>query len=262
MKTSDKLILGAILCFVGLIAVVEGVLHSKYRSGDYLTATDLHHEEYVQFHQPAPSVLMLDGTIWVNLVPADSFYFEFPVHPQDPEEAGYFAENATPDGKVLRYKRSGDTLFINGNYHKPVHRAFFDKFYLRELPQVYIYGRAFREIGVTNGQVWLQGTDDSAIDRTARLSVTNATLWVGNYSSYGSEKTPEYFDSLDIGANNSVIVLNRPARIGKLSVRLADSSVLYDEYAGLRDAEVGYDDGSSVNLTGRNIKKIALNHHP
>jgi hypothetical protein len=262
MKKSNRLLIGfliGVLCFVSL---TQAVLYAKYRSGHYLRETDLHREAYVQYHQPAPSVLMLDGTIWVNLLPADSFYFEFPAHPRDPQNLGYFAESPSPDGKVLRYRRSGDTLFISGNNHTQILRSSSDLLYRRSLPQVFVYGPGFRSIGLVNGQVWLKGTPDSAGRRPARLNLRNSTLWIGYYTNEEAKPAPEYFDSLDITSDNSVIVLNRPARIDQLHLHLTDSTYLFDDYTSLRSADVGCDNSSKVWITGGNLQKFDLHHHP
>jgi hypothetical protein len=262
MKKSNRLLIGFLIGAICFIALVQLVLYARYHSGHYLNEADLHREAYIQYHQPPPSVLMLDGTIWVNLLPADSFYFEFPVHPPDPQNLGYFAKSNSPNEKVLSYRRSGDTLYISGNFHTPNHTGFSDLFYRRQLPQVFVYGPGFRSIDLVNGEVWLKGAADSAGRRPARLNIRNSTLWIGYYAHEEGKPAPEYFDSLEVTADNSTICLNRPARISRLNLNLADSTYLFDDYTSLRSADVGCDSSSRVWITGGNLQKFDLHHHP
>jgi hypothetical protein len=261
MKTSNKLLLAFVLgTFLASIAI-HGVLYGRYRKGQLVGERRLHAETFTHYDLPRPRVLVLDGDIWVNLVPGEGFSLELSRKNEDPD-AGMFAITPTVKLKGVQaarpavvYEQRGDTLFVRGNVRVTVHRPYSDYAYRRQLPQVNIIGSVPGEIVVNNGQLYLQGGPSAATSRSARVQVRDATLWIGMQYESNVRGQPEFFDSLDIRSDNSILVLNHSATIDHLQADLTDSSVITDQYSTLTHSVIRSDPGSRMNLPGENLKR-------
>lgn len=253
MKTSNKLIIGFILGFLLVSTAVHLVLYSEYRKGHFVTEKQMHEEDYIKFALPAPRVISFNGTIWVNLVPADHFALELPRKEEDPE-AGVFEKGPGASYKAISYQQQGDTLLVTGSVTIPIHRPFSGWPYRHNLPQVTIYGSVLNDVLLNNGQLYLQGANDSTISRSARLTIRNSTLWVGMQYETRRPVPREFFDSLDIRATKSIIVLNTSASIHHLQAELKDSSVITDQYSRLANTLIRSTPDSRVDLTGDALK--------
>jgi hypothetical protein len=267
MKTSDKLLLTFLLVFLAIFGAVNLALYAEYKHGDILTARDLHEEAFVKYRMPAPKYLSLSGTLWVNIIPSDSFYVEFQKKEMNLEE-GFFVKKKQAVVKTQSYRLQGDTLLIDGNNDVTIHRPFSDFRYRMDLSEINIYCRGLREIRVNNGQVLLrggragEGAGEGGLSATTRLVAENSTLWIGEYKDPPEPGTPaERFDSLDIESRNSIVLLNSHSVIRSLHMRLDDSSELNDQHASVGIPEIDYSHNSRVNLTGVNLKKAQLSIH-
>ena len=283
MKTSDKLLLIFFLVSLAVFGAVHLALYAEYKHGDILSVKDLHEQEFLKYRMPAPQYLSLKGTLWVNIIPSDSFYIEFPAVETHPEE-GFFVKTrpgAEPK-REQRFRLAGDTLLIAGENEATIHRPFVEFPYRLIVPEVNVYCRGLREIRILNGQIALRGTGGAGgaggnggaggaggnggaggtsggLPVTSRLVLKNSTLWIGNYKNSLEYTSPEErFDSLDIESRNSIVVLNAPSIIRSLHVRLDDSSELNDQHASVGKPEINYSPDSRINLTGVNLKKAKI----
>jgi hypothetical protein len=265
MKTSDKLLLTFLLVSLAVFGAVHLALYAEYKHGDILSVRDLHKEAFVKYRMPAPKYLSLNGTLWVNIIPSDSFYIEFPKNEIHPEE-GFFVKKKQAVERKQSYHLQGDTLLIDGDNDVIIHRPFSDFRYRMDLPEINIYCRGLREVRVSNGQVLLRGVDageaGGGLSATTRLVAENSTLWIGEYKDPPEPGAPaERFDSLDIESRNSIVLLNAHSVIRSLHVRLDDNSELNDQQASVGIPEIDYSPNSRVNLTGGNLKKARLSTH-
>src|SRR5258708_6686904 len=99
MKTSNKLLIALGLGILLGIGLIQVALYSNYRQEHIVSPKDLHTERYKRYDMAAPSYLSLNGIIWVNIIPSDTFYIEFP----------------KTGASSLSYLQSGDTLLITVN---------------------------------------------------------------------------------------------------------------------------------------------------
>jgi hypothetical protein len=267
MKASNKWLLGFLVVAFGFSLAVYGVLYGQYRKGNFIRASQLHDERFIHESIAPSRILAIDGAIWVNLIPADSFAIEMPRINKDPDD-GLFVDQPRirvkkigGDNMAVTWRQNGDTLFLTGNIHNPIHRAFSNFYYRRDLPQVNILSPRLGEVWLDNAQVYLQGGPDATRNGSARINVRNSTLWIGMQYDNHRQDPHEYFDSIDIEAANSNILLNAPATIHRLQATLTDSSWLSDQYATLDSAIIRTDPASVGQLTGANLKRTRLITH-
>jgi hypothetical protein len=263
MSTSNKLILAFIIFVFGSFLAIHVVLHHKYVKGDFVAQQELWQENFVNHPLSKPRVIVLEGTIWVNLIPADSFVLAMPRINKDPD-AGMFKIEMLPKSKIARtadeaitWLQRGDTLYITGTVQIPIHRPYSEWFYRRELPVVDIYSSSFDNILLNHGQVCLRGVRSGG-SQPAHLTVLNSTLWIGMQYSNPQRDPQESFDELNITSSNSSIVVNSPARVKLFNAQLKDSSQLIDNFSAIDSSIVRSSADSRINLTGENFKRSQI----
>jgi len=234
MKTSNRLILAFVVVSIALFVGIHWVLLGKYRNGEFVDTNVLRSENFIRYPIGKPKVISFNGTVWVNLIPADSFALELPTANVDPD-AGMFDYgprlrliNSKFEGKALGYEIKGDSLLVRGSIGFTIHRAFSPWYYRMRLPQVNLYAPSFDNIVLDHGQMCLRGVSSGA-GRTAHLIVNNSTLWLGMQYETQRYDAPENFDSLAITSTNSIIVLNSSANIRLLQADIRDSSTITDQ---------------------------------
>ncbi len=264
MRTSNKLVLVFIVIVFGSFLAIHGVLHHKYVKGDFVPQEKLWQENFVNHPLPQPHVIVLEGTIWVNLIPADSFVLALPRVNRDPD-AGEFkyvvpiirSKGERSMDQAINYEQRGDTLFVTGTIEVPIHRPFSEWYYRRGLPVVDVYGSSFDNILLNHGQVCLRGTRSGG-SRPAHLTILNSTLWIGMQYSNPLHDPAESFDSLDVTSINSEIVINSAARVDHFKVQLKDGSVLTDHFSRMDSSVISTSPDSWINLSGENLKKSRI----
>jgi hypothetical protein len=263
MSTSNKLIFAFIVVVFGSFLGIHAVLHRKYVKGDFVAQEELWQENFVNHPLPKPRVIALDGTIWVNLIPADSFVLAMPRINKDPD-AGMFKYDETirtkgerSSDQAITWLQRGDTLYVTGTIRTDIHRPFSEWFYRRTLPVVDIYASSFDNILLNHGQVCLRG-GRSGDSRPAHLTVLNSTLWIGMQYSNPQHDPAEAFDDLHITSSNSSIVINSPARVRHFTAALKDSSVLTDQFSTMDSSVISASVDSRINLTGENLKRSRI----
>jgi hypothetical protein len=264
MKASNKWITGFILAVLLFCLGTYQFLYSEYRKSHFVTEAQIHMEQFITQPIHAPRIISLDGTVWVNLVPADSFSLELPRINKNPDAGMFQSEPVVrlkinnPEVPAITWRQSGDTLFIKGSGEHPLHRPWSAWYYRRANPQVNILGPGVEEVLLNNGQLYLQGTAAPRNGRATRLSVRNSTLWIGMQYDNGHLGPNEFFDSLDIHSANSITILNTAAAINRLQMTLSDSSVVSDQYSRISSSVIQSSPDSRVDLSGANLKNNQL----
>ena len=264
MKTSNKLLIALGLGILLGIGLIQIALYSNYRQGRVVSPKELHTERYTRYDMAAPSYLSLTGILWVNIIPSDTFYVEFPKENRTTaiEKKISPLPQFASEKSSLSYRQSGDTLLITGNNNISIHRPFADWIYQANQRQVNIYCHGLKEIFFSNGQLYLHGTGNRTGLPSAKIHIDSSTLWIGDYKEHDSEPAAtEFFDSLDIRSLNSVFLINRSAAIHKLQVQMEDRSELIDREAQVDSLLVNYSSDSRISLTGGNLKKARLLAH-
>src|ERR1700689_2991505 len=118
MRTSNKLMLAFIVVVFGSFLAIHGVLRHKHVKNDFVPQEKLWQESFVDHLLPKPRVIVFEGTIWVNLIPADSFVLAMPRVNRDPD-AGLFQyeptvkfKNERSRDEAIRYGQRSDTLYV------------------------------------------------------------------------------------------------------------------------------------------------------
>jgi hypothetical protein len=259
-KTSDKLLAAMLIGAVGLVCCIHLALYAQFRSGHILRWRQMQKELFVPHRLPQPAVLSLTGTIWVNIYPSDSFYFELPRGGKATDDS--WKIGLTSDLTIPAYRQSGDTLFITGSNQVSIHRPFVDFSYREQLPRVNIYSRGLRDIRLLNGQLELDGSDSAAGAPSIRLTAINSTVWIAEYDEpLHTQPAPKFFDSLDLQLSNSILLLNRSANIRKARISLDGDSELNDRWSTIGRSQIAASDSSRIDLTGNNLKKATIDIH-
>jgi len=263
MKKSNKLILGSIFMALVVVTVTHLILYGQYHRGHITTVKLREAEQMVVYHPSAFHYISLSGTVWVNIIPSDSPMVEMSNNGNSADLVGitakqpFHGESKGPDLRV-----SGDTLYITGENTIPIHRPYADWYYRHSFLPINIYAHQPQGISITNGQLMLVGAKDSAILNSAVLTATNSTVWIGEFNEpRHGEPSKEFFDSLNIQLDNTILLLNRPAVITRLHARLDNNSELNDRSANIAFPEVSTSNDSRVSFTGANIKKTTINVH-
>jgi hypothetical protein len=242
------------------------MLYREYRKNHFITAAQMHAEGFEKTSIHALRIISVDGAIWVNLIPADSFALELPRINKDPD-AGLFQTQpkvrliGAADNPAITWRQSGDTLFIKGNFTQPLHRPWSAWYYRNGLPEVSILGPEVDEVLLNNSQLYVQGAKAPVKSASARFIARNSTLWIGMQYEDGHHGPAEYFDSLDIRSANTITILNSPASIHRLQMQLTDTSLVNDQFATLDSSVIRSTPESRIEFTGGNLKKNQLIIH-
>jgi hypothetical protein len=240
MKTSDKLILFFSLSVLGLYGAAQLALYARSRQGEIVTNAPLEEGRITEYKGKAPAFLSLQGNVNVRLIPSDTFYIEY-----EREAKGKI--NCRPFGT--------DSLLVQGEdlSRMSPHRPFQG---YSDFPWIEVHTGTHTRIRLTGVLAIVKGPTNSG--RTDwDLQAINTQLWIGE--AYGNETdfaAAELYDSVQVNATNTNIVLNRNAVIGQLTAQLDDQSEINDEHATIGKPAIHYTDRSKVNLTGINLNKL------
>ena len=259
-KTSNRLLAAMIAGILALVCFIYIDLYARYRQGHIVTRRQLEHKAYTPYHPHRPAVLSLDGTVWVNLYPSDSFYIELP-KADNPAAKPWLTGQTGPEESLQlpHYRESGDTLLITGSFTDPLHRPFSDPNYRNFLPQVNIYVRDLKDIRLLNGQMVIYGSDSAAGAPAIRLTAINSTVWVANLNASTSRKA--FFDSLDLRLSNTILLINPTAIVRTANLSLDDNSELNDRWSTIGRIRIAGSDSSHFGFTGNNLKHATIDIH-
>ncbi|MBS1603832.1 MAG: hypothetical protein JST42_14290 [Bacteroidetes bacterium] len=251
MKRSNQLLIALLLLALLVISFANLSLYSEYRKGHFTPRDQLMVANWNTAQLPPLHTVSLTGVVWANFIPSDSNYIEYPT-----------VADKTTGNYVRELHRSGDTLYISGPYGMPNHRVWADWVYRHSFAPINIYLEDLRSIDITNSQIYVAGKPAPA-HKTTHISANGSSIWIGEYNeSQKRQPLPkEYFDSLDLRLDNTLLLLNSPAVIRTLHARLDNFSEIGDRIATLGSADISPGPDSRVSITGTNIPKTTINVH-
>src|SRR5258708_5418007 len=193
----------------------------------------------IKYKGEAPFFLSVQGNVNVRLIPSDTFFIEFDKH----------------ESSKINCRRSGaDSLLIQGESIPMNPHDIFQHY--SDYPWIEIHAGPHTRIQLTNLLALLKGPKIAG-RADWNLQAINTQLWIGEAYGMAPDSTAaEFYDSVQVHARNTNLVLHRNAVIGKLNVQLDDQSELDDQHATIGQPEIHYTDRSRINLTGANLDKL------
>lgn len=251
MKKSNQLLIALFLLALLVIGFANLTLYSEYRQGNFTTRDQLMAANWNTTELPSIHNISLSGIVWANIIRSDSNYVEYTK-----------GEEETSGNYIRQFRQSGDTLYLSGPYGTTNHRAWADWIYRHSFAPINIHLKDLRYIDLTNSQIYVVGTPAPA-PGTTRINANGSSVWIGDYNeTLKNQASPkEYFDSLDLHLDNSILLLNKPAVITTLHARLDNYSDLSDRIATLGAADISPGPDSRVSITGTNAPKTTINVH-
>ena len=257
MKTSDKILLISSLSSIGIFGLVHLALYAKYRRGDILMEKNLHAQQLAVHPIPAPRWLVVRGLLRTHIIPSDSFAIEF-LDGMDEvrrirlkQAGGLFPEKV----EEPFYHREGDTLFIEGDKGQEIDQQFASQMRPAPFPIVNVYCRGLELIEMEGGQITLVG-GTRARPAGANLAIRNGVLWVGQYHSQADKDYPDLFDTVQVRASGSTVMLNNPVMVARLQANLTNHSLIDDRNIDIGQLALNCDSTSKVSFTGKNLQKL------
>src|SRR3569833_36116 len=261
MRTSNKWLISTVVASMLVMVGADLLLFRQLKHGK---ATSFQHERNarsIRFSLPPIHYLVLDGTTWVNIIPGDSNILR--IADDDGEPNSFLAVVSGPKSSGVSnhgpaYRLAGDTLYITGDNHQPLHRPYIDWFYRMSIHQIDVFASALENIRVLNSQVLLKGGADSLQHPSMALEARNSTIWLGEMDMQPEgtrhKKLPdEFFDSISLRLCNTVLLLNKPSIITDLHARLDSGSEINDRSATLGRSRISASPESRISFTGNNI---------
>ena len=239
MKTSNKLLLIFFLFVLAGFGTIHLTLYSQLRHGHIFNSRPSLEGWTRAYVGAAPVVLVAEGNINVTLIPSDSFFVEV-----QEEFAGKVHCRSTADSVVV----IGDTSFVSDPHR------FFGNY--NDLPWVSVHMGRHTGIRLRGVLALLGGNDKPGLINT-HITATAAQLWVGeSYGTHGAEYPSQYYDSLQVDAENTDLVLHSNAHIRHLTANLDARSEVNDLQAKLGTINIHYTPETKINLTGLNLDKL------
>lgn len=260
MKTSDKLLLTAVLTAMGLFGLVHLGLYAKYRKGELVTEKALHAADFTTYHLPQPQYVVVEGRMRTRIVPSDSFFIELRKNDERsrevrllalPKDKPIYEKGMNPEGDVetLTYRMSGDTLIIQGGDPRPWPESFDIPLGLTTMVTLHCRNLP---IEIRQGEVVLAGSPLAGADH--RLSVRNGRVVIGELIRPTDGR--EFFDTIRMQAYRSKVTLNPAAIVTSLQAQIQDHSLLEDHQTTLGGLLLCIDSSSRASLTGPNLEKL------
>lgn len=238
MKTSDKLLLTLALMILGVFGAVHLTLYARMKAGHIV---NVHSQSgwRLLYEGKAPHLVVLEGDINVQLTLSDSFFIEM-------QEEARGQVSCRPAGIDSMVVKGDSTQSINP--HSPVQ-------YYNDRPWVNIHAPSPTDIRLKGVQALLQGSKQPG-KRNLHVQAISSQLLLGGYGATGPDFFNQYYDAVQVQAENSKLVLNQNAVIHKLSVRLDDVSEMNDQKATIDSIYIQHMAHSKINLTGTNLDKL------
>ncbi len=246
MKTSDKILLFSTLGALGLFITVDLLHYAKYRAGEVLTYKELETQDFDRHPMDGIHWLVLDGPIRTTMRPAEQFEFDIPKQ----HESQFY------------WLRQGDTLqiFSKQRYGRDAHQGWFNYF---EYPSVRIYCPQLKGIRFNKGFAIL-ANEEGCKGLNASVTLDSTQLWVGAYyPDHDSVSRTEPWDSINVLAVNSNVVLNKQAHVRAIHLQLDERSEALDRFSTIDTGYIKGDTGTYFYMRGKNFKKLrfdAIDH--
>jgi len=239
MKTSDKLLLTLALLILGTFGAVHLTLYARMKAGHVLS---VHSQSGWRpaYKGKAPHLMILEGRINVKVMPSDSFLIEIQ------EEA---------EGKVSYHPAGKDSLVVKGDSILSINpHSYFQQY--NDRPWITVHAPPHTNIRLNGVLALLQGSSQPG-KLDLHVQSIYSQLWLGEtYGSTGTDYPTQYYDSVQVQAENSKLVLHQNATIHKLSVRLDELSEIIDQITTIDSIYIQHTPHSRINLTGDNLDKL------
>jgi len=245
MKTSNKLLVLLFLSMMAFLGTIHLGLYSQLKNGHIINSLESTDERIRPYNGKAPSVVDLEGNINVNLIPSDTFYVEY-----QQTDAGHI--NCGPVNSDSLVVRGEGGIFMNP--HATFH-------FYSDLPWVSVHMGRHTDIRLKGLLAFLKGTNKRDIG-SIHIRATDTQLWLGeSYGSNGTDYPPQYYDSVQVDAKNTNLVLHRNAVIEHFSARMNDLSEINDEQASINTFHLQYTPLTKISLKGVNLDKLRQSGH-
>jgi len=239
MKTSDKILLGFCLAVLCIFSAAHLELYARFRQGKITTNREGSEGWIGLYHGKAPAVLFVGGNVNVTLVPSDSFFIDY-------------EERAR--GQIGLQQPGNDSLIVMAADVDRVNpRGIFQNY--SEFPWMAVHAGPHTRILLQDVLALVKGPNDRQA-ASWDLVAKNSQVWIGE--AYGDNNlcVRESYDSVQIDAKNSNLVLHRNSVIQSLFVQLDARSEVNDHHAVIGKPVIRYADSSNINMTGRNLDKL------
>jgi hypothetical protein len=249
MKRSEKILLAFFLFSFLAFVVIHLVLYARYHQGDIVTGLENISKKEFPEKDAVPAVLSINGNLNVRIIPSDSFSVEWDQHGE----------------KRVHVRRSGDSLIIDGEHTvtRDQHSLWMQ---YDNLPWIFVSCGNLKNIQLSDVMATMKGGLVPG-RLSLGMEISNTQLVLGRPVELlnALRKFPpdlkdssgrEYYDSLDIHAINSNLVLNANIAVHALRVQLDDRSELQDLHAAIDRPEIQYSDHSRITLSGVTLKKL------
>jgi hypothetical protein len=269
MKTSNKILLIALLLLFAILGGSQLALHAKFRRGEFITSREIFRRTHVKKVMQAPSYLVIKGIRDVNLIPSDTFALEYQKQ-SVPDDEVILAdggrslkkengkETAVPKPRIYR---SGDTLVVDGRDTALLLQS--PSMQIIGIDMVNVYGLSAGQgtIDVELGQIHLpgsggQGPDYRVILRSGNIEVGAQTE--ADYQGYlaGGNEQPASIHSLDISATASGLLFQNAIHIGRLRLDLQKGAAAGTLAVPNADSLIVHlADSAQMNFTGELLRR-------
>ena len=295
MKKSNRLLIALFLLALLVIVFANFTLYREYRNGHITTRDQLMADNLTTTQLPPTHHVSLTGIVWANIIPSDSNYIEYTKG--DQETTGNYVRQLRQSGDTL-YLTGPFNMPNHRAWAEWLYRHSFApiNIHLKSTwsidatnSHIYLQGAAEPNAHESNASKPNTGATEPNTSKpdtgatepntskpnanasepsagppptTIRINAIGSSVWIGEYNELIRNGAPkEYFDSLDLRLDNTILLLNRPAVIAKLHARLDNNSELNDRITTLGAADISPGPDSRVSITGTNIPNTTINIH-
>ncbi len=238
MKTSNKLLLTLALLVLGVFGVVHLTLYARLKAGHIVS---VHSEAgWLPIYKgKAPRLVVLEGDINVKVIPSDSFLIQI-----QEDAHGKVSCRLMEDSLIVK----GDSLLVI-NPHG-VFQQYSDR------PWITVHAPPHTDIRLNGVLAFLQGSRQPG-KLNLQVQATYSQLWLGEtYGAGGTDYPNQYYDHVQVQAENCKLVLHQNAMIHKISIRLDELSEINDQITTIDSINIQHTPHSRINLTGANLDKL------
>jgi hypothetical protein len=236
MKTSNKILLGAVVSIMLILTAIHIALYAKYKKGDFYTMAQLHEERFEKHYPKGVTKVSITGMGNVDIYPSDTLRLEI-------EKNGKKSEIAFEQvGDSLILKGATAVKLPDGNIASP--RSFFSTI---------LYLPANTKVTIGESDVRFKGAADTSHAYSYNIAANNANLVIGQWDDDTHLKS--YFNQLLIQANGGKLRLLQKATFKEVAVSL-NKAEMTDEGFTADTFNLAADDQSSIQLKGNNLKKV------
>jgi len=235
MKTSNKILLGLLLCSFGYLTFAQLALHVKYTNNDYISPQQYNEHFYDERILENIKHISINSIALCEILPSTAVKLSV--------EKGKMA--------YAKFNVSGDTLVITGQYPG----APTANYILNTSPQnIRLYIPPGIPVNAKSSNLDILGTRKAAGAGSFYFQLDNANLFTR--FRYYNDSVNRYFGNFIVHATNeSQVILYHNDYFDSINVQLTHS-LINDNQAKIKQLAVQPDSNSTVIISGRNIQKL------